>query len=208
MAAEAPRRHFLALAWLGLAAAYLAASAGGHRAAALGVVGLMIGALLAATGRPLAGLIAGLALAVTCLRWSDSIAFLVYAPPLAAFAFMALFFQRTLRPGAEPLITRVARKEHPDLPVDMARYARALTRVWSLCFAALFLAALLSAPLLPLDSWSRWVHGFGYTLPAALFLVEHAYRQRRFPDRRHGSLPVLILNIAAVIKEAAVSPRG
>lgn len=196
----------LGLLWLALAAGYLAASASGHRAVALGVVGLMVGALIAATGRHLAGLVAGLALAGACLYWSDSISFVVYAPPLAAFAFMAFFFHRTLRRGAEPLITRVARTEHPDLPMEMARYTRTLTRTWSLCFVFLFLAAMLSAPILTLDSWSRWVHGLGYLVPTALFLGEYVYRHYRFRDHRHGSIPVLILNIVAVLKEAAIKP--
>ena len=198
----------LGLLWLALAAGYLVASASGHRAVALGVVGLMAGALIAATGRHLAGLGAGLALAGACLYWSDSISFVVYAPPLAAFAFMAFFFHRTLRPGAEPLITRVARAEHPDLPVEMARYSRTLTRIWSLCFVFLFLAALLSAPILPLDAWSRWVQGLGYLVPAALFLGEYAYRLFRFRDHRHDSIPALILRIVAVFRQAAVKPRA
>jgi uncharacterized membrane protein len=198
----------LGLLWLGLAAGYLAASASGHRAVALGVVGLRVGALVAATGRRVAGLLAGLVLAGACLYWSDSIFFFVYAPPLAAFAFMAFFFHRTLRRGVEPLITRVARAEHPDLPVEMARYTRALTRTWSLCFVFLFLAAMLSAPVLTLDSWSRWVHGLGYLVPTALFLGEYAYRHYRFRDHRHDSIPALILKIAAVFKEAAVTPHA
>ena len=78
----------LGLLWLALAAGYLAASASGHRAVALGVVGLMAGALVAATGRHVAGLAAGLALAGACIYWSDSMSFVVYAPPLAAFAFI------------------------------------------------------------------------------------------------------------------------
>lgn len=196
----------LALLWLALAAGYLAASASGHRAIALGVVGLMLGALVAAGGRHLAGLSAGLLLAGACLYWSDSISFLVYAPPLAAFAFMAFFFHRTLKRGAEPLITRVARAEHPDLPVEMARYTRTLTRTWSLCFVFLFLAAALSAPVLTLDAWSRWVHGLGYLLPAALFLGEYVYRHYRFRGRRHGSIPALIRTIAAVFRESALQP--
>jgi uncharacterized membrane protein len=196
----------LALLWLGLAAGYLAASASGHRAMALGVIGLMVGAIVAASGRPVAGVVAGLALAGASLYWSDSVSFVVYAPPLAAFAFMALLFHRTLRRGAEPLITRVARTDHPDMPVEMARYTRALTRTWSLCFVFLFLAALLSAPVLALEAWSRWVHGLGYLVPIALFLGEYAYRHYRFRDHRHASIPVLILKIAAVFKEAAVKP--
>jgi len=196
------------LLWLALAAGYLAASASGHRAAALGVVGLMAGALIAATGRHAAGAVAGLLLAGACLYWSDSISFVVYAPPLAAFAFMAFFFHRTLRRGAEPLITRVARTEHPDMPLEMARYTRTLTRTWSLCFVFLFLAALLLAPLLTLDSWSRWVQGLGYLVPAALFLGEYAYRHHRFREHRHDSIPRLIFRIVAVFKEAAVTQNA
>jgi len=198
----------LALLWLALAAGYLAASASGHRAVALGLVGLMVGALVAATGRQVVGLVAGLVLAGACLYWSDSIAVFVYAPPLAAFGFMAYFFHRTLRRGVEPLITRVARTEHPDLPLEMARYTRTLTRTWSLCFVFLFLAAILSAPILTLESWSRWVHGLGYLVPTALFLGEYAYRHYRFRDHRHDSIPGLILSIVAVLKEAAVKPHA
>ena len=202
----APVRHpgLLAL-WLALAAAYLAASAGGLRAAAMVVVSLMIGALVAASGRLVPGIVIGAALAGLCLYFSDSVQFIVYTPPLAAFAFMAFFFHRTLRLGSEPLITRVARKEHPDLPRDMARYTRLLTWTWSLCFMLLFALALLLAPLLSLKVWSRWVHGFGYVLPGVLFLGEYVYRHYRFPDRQHGSLLVLIPNVVLVSKEAALS---
>ena len=195
----------LGLLWLGLAAGYLAASASGHRALALAAIGLMIGALLVASGRRAMGVFTGLALASASLYWADSMFIVVYVPPLAAFAFMAYFFHRTLRDGVEPLITRVARKEHPDLPVEMARYTRTLTWVWSLCFVFLFLIALVLAPLLPLDLWSRWIHGLGYGVPSILFLGEYAYRHRRFPNHHHGSLVLLTLNIVTVSKEAALA---
>jgi uncharacterized membrane protein len=198
----------LGLLWLTLAAGYLAASVSGHRAVAMSIVGLMAGALIATAGQRFAGLVAGVALAAACLHWPDSMSFLVYFPPLFAFAFMAYFFSRTLRPGIEPLITRVARKEHPDLPTEIAQFTRTLTWAWSLCFVFLFLAALPLAYFLPLDSWSRWVQGLGYVVPATLFLGEYVYRHRRFPDRSHASLPVLILNIVAVVKEAAVKPNA
>lgn len=198
----------LGLLWLALAAGYLAASASGYRAVSMGIVGLMAGALVAASGYRVAGFLVGAALAAACLQWSDSIFFLAYFPPLFAFAFMAYFFYRTLGPGIEPLITRVARKEHPDLTPEMAQFTRTLTWAWSLCFGFLFLAALLLASLLPLNSWSRWVHGLGYVVPAALFLGEYVYRHRRFPDRNHGSLPMLIVNIVEVVKEAAVKPNA
>jgi len=194
----------LGLLWLGLTVAYLASSALGHRAAALVVLGLMAGALMGTLGRRLPGLVVGVALAASAWRFADDVAFLVFIPPLAAFAFMTFFFGRTLRAGSEPLINRIARMEQPDLPLDTARYARRLTGVWSICFATLFLVALGLAPLLSLEAWSRWVQGLGYAVPGALFLGEYAYRHHRFPHRPHGSLAVLIPNVLAVIREIAV----
>lgn len=202
-----PRLSWL---WAALAIGYLAASASGYRGIAMGVVGLMIGALVANSvadsGRRVAGLVSGLVLSSACLYWSHSLLFVVYVPPIAGFAFMAWFFQRTLWRGSEPLITRVARKEHPDLPTDIARYTRTLTWVWSGCFVFLLVAALALAPVLPLESWSRWVQGLGVVVPATLFLGEYIYRCHHVRDHRHGSLRVLILNIIAVVKEAAVKP--
>lgn len=197
----------LGLLWLGLAAAYLAASALGHRAATLAVLGLMAGALVAASGRRLLGLVAGVALAAAGWRFAQTVGFLVFIPPLAAFAFMAFFFGRTLRAGSAPLIERIARKEHPDLPPDMARHARWLTGAWTACFAALFLIALALAPFLSLEAWSRWVHALGYVVPGVLFLGEHVYRHHRFPHRTQGSLAVLVPNVVAVIREIASETR-
>ena len=203
---SAPRRHpGLVALWLVLASGYLFASAAGLRVVAMAIVGLMVGALIVASGRLAAGAVIGTALAGLCLYFSDSMQFVVYAPPLAAFAFMALFFYRTLRPGAVPLITRVARMEHPDLPPDMDRYSRKLTWVWTFCFLLLFAGALVSASILTLDVWSRWVQGLGYVLPGVLFLGEFAYRHYRFRDRQHGSLRVLIPNIVVVSKEIALA---
>ena len=199
------RHPVLIVLWLVLAAGYLTASATGLRVLAMSMVGLMVGALLAASGWRAAGVVTGIALAGLCVYFSESLGFIAYAPPLAAFAFMALFFYRTLRPGSEPLITRIARMEHPDLPPDMARHARMLTWAWSLCFVLLFVVALVLAPLLQLAVWSRWVHGLGYAIPGALFLGEYAYRHYRFRERHHGSLLVLIPNIVAASRDAALS---
>jgi uncharacterized membrane protein len=196
----------LGFLWCALAAAYLAASATGHRDFALGVVGLMAGTLVAASSGVLAGLATSLLTTAACLYWSDSISSAVHAPPLAAFAFMAFFFHRTLRPGEIPLITRVARMEHPDLPMAMVRYTRMLTWIWSMCFALMFVAALLWAPILALDAWSRRVHGMGYLVPTLLFLGEYAYRHHRFRDHAHDSIPALIANILSVVRDAAIKP--
>jgi uncharacterized membrane protein len=193
-----------AVAWLVLSVAYLAASALGERAAALAVLGLMGGALIATSGRRVTGIVMASAFAAAAWRFADEVRVLVFIPPLAAFAFMAYFFGRTLRPGSEPLINRIARKEHPDLPDDMARHARWLTGVWATCFVFMFLVALVLAPVLTFESWSRWVQLMGYAMPGALFLGEYVYRHRRFAHRSHGPLPLLVANVMAVIRESAM----
>ncbi len=207
-AMNAPRLPLPALLWVALALGYLLASASGHRALALAIVGLMIATVLAFGRRYLlAALVAASLLAISYLG-ADSLpflTFLAYLPPLFAFAFMAYFFQRTLRPGADPLITRVARKEHAVLPDEIARYTRTLTQIWALCFGALFLTILLLAFWMPLASWSRWAHGLGYVVPASLFVGEYVFRHRYFRDREHHGLLRLVANILVVIRESAIA---
>ena len=194
----------LSLLWPVLAMGYLGASATGYRSIALAIVGLMTGTLVAASGHRLVGVITAVALSASCLYWTDSLVIFVYLPPVAGFAFMAFFFGRTLCPGSEPLITRVARREHRDLPIEIARYTRSLTWLWTWCFVLLLAVALLLVPVLPLHSWSRGMQGLGIALPATLFLGEYVYRHRRLPEYEHAPLLTLTLNIIAVIKEAAM----
>ena len=192
--------------WLGLAVAYFTASAMDHRAAALAALGLMAGTLVAASGRRIAGLVAGIALAIAAWHFAEAVRFLVFVPPLAAFAFMAHFFGRTLRAGSEPLITRIARKEQSDLPPEIVRHTRWLTTTRTECFVALFVVALGLAFLVSLEAWSRWVLGLGYAMPGALFLGEYVYRGRRFPLRHRDSLAVLVPRVVAVMREIALEP--
>ncbi len=197
------------LLWPGLAVAYLVACALGLRPAALAVLGLAAGAIVAASGRRLAGLVVGVALAAAAWRFADAIALLVFAPPLCGFAFMAYLFGSTLRAGSEPLIGRIARKEHPDVTPDIARYTRRLTGLWSASFVALFVTAFALATFLPVAAWSRWISGLGFFVPASLILGEFTYRRHRFPHRERGSLAVLIPNVIAVFRDIALdSGRG
>lgn len=202
--ARAPRARWLGLA---LAIGYAAMALAGQRLAANLLVALMASVLCWVAGyRWLAGLLgAGLAFAV--LGRTPAATLLAYLPPLAVFAFMAWFFGRTLRPGREPLITRIARKEHPELPAGIAHYTRKLTRLWAASFLALLAWALVSAPALELHVWSRWVQALGYLMPGALFLGEYVFRRYRFANIAHASIPVLIANTVRVIRESSTELR-
>jgi uncharacterized membrane protein len=90
----------------------------------------------------------------------------------------SLRFGWTLRPGAEPLISRYSRFDAAGLPDQDGRYTRRLTAAWAVllgAFALAFLAAALSlCPTAPL--WRLQ--------PAAcatVFLGEHLLRRRCFP---------------------------
>ncbi len=192
------------LVWAGLTIAYLACAACGERQAALAVVGLMAGTFVAAAGHRLSGLLAGVALAVAAWHFFATVAFLVFVPPLAAFGFMAVLFASTLRAGAQPLISRIARREDPALTPEVMLHTRRLTATWSACFAALFLAALGLAPFLSIEAWSLRVQILGIVVPGTLFLGEYAWRHHRFPHRKPGSLALLVANVVVVLREIAM----
>jgi uncharacterized membrane protein len=128
---------------------------------------------------------------------------LAYLPPLAGFAFMAAFFGATLRRGQVPLVTRVARREHPLLPAELARYTRTLTAIWSASFVLLLVAGVALAFTLPFPAWARWTQGLAIAVPAALFLGEYLHRRVRYARHEHASPLRLFMNIVSVMKDAA-----
>ena len=130
--------------------------------------------------------------------------------PTAILAAVAWTFARTLR--SVPLITRMVsgldRIPAAQLPPDLLRYTRNLTRSWAVLLALLALFNLLLATLAvpggvlalfgiasPLavggSQWS-WAAGlFNFGLMMGFFLVEFAIRQRRFPGRYANVLDFL-----------------
>lgn len=84
---------------------------------------------------------------------SDPIASLLgsglrWLAPLGLLA-LAVFFGRSLRSGAMPVIERVARQSKPMLPPALSRYTRRLTALW----CAYFVAAAAMAAVTPF-AWS------------------------------------------------------
>jgi len=97
-----------------------------------------------------------------------------YLPPLVLL-WLAVFFGRTLRRGATPLIERIARQSNPALPAALCRYTRRLTALWCAYFlAAALLTAVVNAAYaqLSLAVWSGTV---------LLFVGERWVRPWLFP---------------------------
>jgi uncharacterized membrane protein len=89
--------------------------------------------------------------------------------------WLAFFFGRTLRPGQEALITRIARVSEPALPAHLVRYTRRLTGIWTGYFV---FAALVGAAAGGSGPWTGLLVWVG---TATLFLGEHWLRPHLFP---------------------------
>ena len=161
---------------------------------------ILRGALLVLGAAYVIGSLAG-------LRLDLALAFAAYVPPIAGFVFMAAFFGATLRRGFDPLVTRVARREHPGLPAELVRYTRHLTALWSGAFALLALASIAIAAAVPFPAWSRWTLGLAVAMPALLFFGEYGWRLRRYPGHAHAPPTKLFMNIVHVMNDAALGTR-
>ncbi len=120
------------------------------------------------------------------LKWAADL------PPVLIDLVLCWVFGRTLRRGAEPLITSFARHAHGGtLPPDRSAYTRRVTLAWTLLFAALAAAAAWLTAFGPLRAWTLFVYAGSPALVAALFLGEFAWRRVRFrhhPPQRLGDM--------------------
>jgi uncharacterized membrane protein len=141
----------------------------------------------------------------------------LFLPPVAINAFLAWLFGHTLLRGRMPLIERLVRLLHPPAePLDtrVPGYARRLTALWALLFAALALAAavlaLLAVPgglldaagitpplAVPLATWSLWTNLLAYLAVGALFMGEYAWRRRVFPQQPYRGFAGFTRQVAA-----------
>lgn len=202
---------------IALAAAYTLlahlASSGGGPSLALAALLVLVALLLAAP--MLHGRLWAFALAAACAAgaawlYAAGLAMLpLLLVPVAFVLLVAWLFARSLQPGRVPLITRIVAGLDAvapgQLPADVAAYARRLTAAWAAVLGVLalgnFVLALLASPggllaLAGFDSpwpvshrqWSWCANLLNYGIVGGFFLLEFAWRRRRFPDRDRGFL--------------------
>lgn len=141
----------------------------------------------------------------------------LYVAPVLIPAFIAWVFGHTLARDKIPLIERLVRVLHPPeepLDPDIQPYARRLTLTWTLLLTAiaainLTLAAtvapdglLLAAGVQPpftvsQQTWSLFANVIGYLVVVSFFLLEYAYRRRRFPQQPYRNLFDFVRRMAA-----------
>jgi uncharacterized membrane protein len=142
----------------------------------------------------------------------------LYAPPVLFNLFLAWLFGHTLLGDRRPLIERIARVmgAHPE-PLDPAiiAYTRRLTLGWTVLFllvaATSFVLALLAVPdgllaafgvappwPVPQSVWSLFANVISYLLVGALFVVEFAWRRRRFDNLPYASFAEFIRRLVGL----------
>ena len=127
-------------------------------------------------------------------------------PSVLTFAAIGAGFAWTLRPGATPLVTAIARQVHgPATDGALERYTRGLTAAWAAGFALLAAASAVLALHASFETWTLVVNLLSWPLIGAAFVVEWALRRWWFP-RLPASTPAQVVD--AVLRYAAGAPAA
>ena len=151
----------------------------------------------------------------------------LYIAPVLVPGFMGVVFGSTLVAGQTPLIERLIRIMEPGVEPEpeVQGYARTLTRSWTFFFVALatvnLVLGLLAEPggmllaggvtppvTVPEQWWSLFANVIGYLLVAAFFLIEYAYRRRRFPRQPYRNMLDFFLRVLAAMPHLVSSAAG
>ena len=135
-----------------------------------------------------AALLAASSLAFSLWVASHVPGLLLYVPPVAINLAFCVLFARTLRGGHEPLVTRFARIERGgQLPPDLERYTRTLTRAWAGFFVLMAAISATLAATGPVAAWSLFSNVLNYLLVVLFFVLEYVYRRVRYRHHPHAS---------------------
>ena len=113
----------------------------------------------------------------------DTIYVALYLPPVLILTFFIFNFAKSLLPGQEALLTKIARVIFQDDDPETAIYTRQVTWLWT-CFLILILVETVAISLFaPIEVWSLFTNVLNYLFMCLLFIVEYIYRQFRFGYR-------------------------
>ncbi len=97
-------------------------------------------------------------------------------PALISLGVFGLFFGSLFT--AQPMVERIARVMHPDLPPQAVAHCRRVTRAWCLVLAANVLVSLYTAFGTSLSIWSLYNGVIIYCVFGAMLLGEYLLRLR------------------------------
>ena len=108
--------------------------------------------------------------------WSNNLITLRFYPVLLNFSLFAVFASSLFYPP--PVIERLARLQHPDLPEQGVRYTRKVTQVWCVFFVCNGLIATVTAVWSSFAWWSLYNGFISYILMGLLMGIEYLVRIR------------------------------
>ncbi len=126
---------------------------------------------------------AGLFVFAVFIFFTDLTRVALYFPPIFILSFFVINFGKSLLPGQEALLTKIARIVFHDDSPESIIYTRQVTWVWT-CFLTLLLIQTVALSLLAsLEVWSLFTNILNYVFIGILFIAEYIYRQVRFGYR-------------------------
>jgi uncharacterized membrane protein len=108
--------------------------------------------------------------------WSNNLITLRFYPVMINFGLLTVFVSSLFYPP--PVIERLARLQHPELPEQGIKYTRKVTVVWCLFFMINGLISLTTAIWSSFEWWSLYNGFISYIFMAVLMGVEYWVRIR------------------------------
>jgi uncharacterized membrane protein len=108
--------------------------------------------------------------------WSNDLLTLRFYPVLVNTGMLVLFAWSLVSPP--PIIERLARIQHPNLPPEGTVYTRRVTQVWCAFFIINGSIALVTALWSSFEIWSLYNGLIAYLLMGILFAVEYIVRMK------------------------------
>jgi uncharacterized membrane protein len=103
-------------------------------------------------------------------------------------ALLAWGFGHTLVGERTPLVVTFARIVHPNLPPEIAAFARKVTLAWTLFFLATCAISALLFFAAPISWWSTFAVLLQWPTVALFFVGEYVLRKRKFRNFEHASM--------------------
>jgi len=101
----------------------------------------------------------------------------IYAPPLLITLMLFAVFSRSLLPGNEPLVSRIARVMHASPSTKLLRYTHAVTWAWAVFLAAMLLEVVALGLYASQEQWSLYTNFYNYLFMGGFFLLEFSLRR-------------------------------
>lgn len=108
--------------------------------------------------------------------WNNNLISLRFYPVLVSLSLLIVFAGSLFFPP--PIIERLARIQHPDLPEQGITYTRKVTQIWCLFFLINGLVATATALWSSFAWWSLYNGLIAYLLMALLMAIEYLIRIR------------------------------